>query len=86
VAVILLNQEASTNLNYTVRLNTATIAGTNPLKVNVDAGLAMESSGTIVAQSTILLVFNASGVLTKKIEYTVSQASSNAAPTVTTYP
>jgi hypothetical protein len=84
-AVIILNQELSTSFNYTVRLNTAPASGVNPLKINVDAGLAMESNGTIAAQSTILLVFDATGVLKKKIEYTVGNATSNAAPTVTLY-
>lgn len=84
VAVILINQEASTGFSYTVRLNNASIAGTSTLKVNADAGLAMEASGTIAAQSTILLVFDATGVLKKKIEYTVSGAAQ--APVVTNYP
>lgn len=83
-AVILLNQELSTSFTYTVRLNNTAITDTSTLKVNVDSGLAMATSGTIGAQSTILLVFDASGVLRKKIEYTVSGAAS--APTVTNYP
>ena len=52
---------------------------------DVDAGLAIESSGTIGTESTLLLVFDASGVLKKKIVYTQSNATSNQAPTVTNY-
>jgi hypothetical protein len=86
IAVIMLNQETSTSFNYTVRLNTAAVSGTNALKINVDAGLAMESSGTIASQSTILLVFDSFGVLKKKIEYRlVGHANSNLPPTVTLY-
>jgi len=86
IAVILLNQESSTSFNYTVRLNTAAVSGTNPLKINVDAGVAMESSGTLASQSTILLVFDSFGVLKKKIEYRlVGHANSDLPPTVTTY-
>ncbi|HEY0139736.1 MAG TPA: fibronectin type III domain-containing protein [Thermoanaerobaculia bacterium] len=85
-AVIILNQETSTSFPYTVRLNNASISS-GTLKVNVDAGLAMETTGTIAAQSTILLVFNASGVLTKKIEYKLAgQADQNQGPITTNYP
>ena len=84
-AVLLMNQESSTNLTYTVRLDNTYSSDGSALKVAVDAGLALQSSGTIAAQSTILLVFDASGVLKKKIEYTVANASANAAPTVTNY-
>ncbi|HYR29024.1 MAG TPA: fibronectin type III domain-containing protein [Thermoanaerobaculia bacterium] len=86
VAVLLMNQDQTNSFNYTVRLNTGTVSGSNPLKVNVDAGLAVESSGTIATESTILLVFNSSGTLTKKIEYKLyGHANSNLPPTVTNY-
>ncbi|HEY0371799.1 MAG TPA: fibronectin type III domain-containing protein [Thermoanaerobaculia bacterium] len=68
IAVIILNQETATNFDYKVRLNNDTIT-TNTLRINVDAGVAAETTGTIAAQSTILLVFNSSGTLTKTIEY-----------------
>lgn len=68
VAVIILNQEESTDLSYTVRLNTSTIA-TGTFKVNVDAAMTGEASGTIDRQSTIVLIFDANGALRKKIEY-----------------
>jgi hypothetical protein len=68
VAVILLNQEQSTDLSYTVRLNTTTIA-TSTLKVNVDAAMTGEASGTIDRQSSIVLIFDSGGALRKKIEY-----------------
>ena len=86
VAVLLMNQEYDTNFSYTVRLDLSTPAGGSALKVNVDAGLPMEATGTIVSQSTILLVFDSSGALRKKIEYRLAgQADANWPPTVTTY-
>ena len=68
VAVMILNQEQSTDLSYTVRLNTSAIT-TGTLKVNVDAAMTGEASGTIARQSTIVLIFDAGGALTKTIEY-----------------
>lgn len=85
VAVLLMNQDQTNSFSYTVRLNTAAIA-TGTLKVNVDAGLAMETSGTIATESSILLVFDATGTLRKKIEYKLNgNANQNLPPTVTLY-
>jgi hypothetical protein len=68
VAVMILNQEESTDLPYTVRLNTSAIT-TGTLKVNVNATMTGEASGTIDRQSSIVLIFDAGGVLQKTIEY-----------------
>lgn len=68
VVVMILNQEESTDLSYTVRLNTSAIT-TGTLRVNVNAAMTGEASGTIDRQSSIVLVFNASGALQKTIEY-----------------
>jgi hypothetical protein len=85
-AVLIMNQDQTNSFNYTVRLNTGAVSGSNPLKINVDAGLAVESSGTIATESTILLVFDAAGTLKKKIEYKLyGHANSGLAPTVTNY-
>jgi hypothetical protein len=86
VAVMILNQDNASSFNYTVRLDTGTVSGTNALKVNVDAGIAVEYSGTIATESTIVLVFNTSGVIQKKIEYKLhGHADANLPPTVTNY-
>ena len=86
-AVLIMNQDQSSNLTYRVRLNTGSVTGTETVKINVDSGLAVENTGTIAAESTILLVFNASGTLTKKIEYKLyGHANNNLPPTVTNYP
>lgn len=81
VAVMLLNMEESTDLPYTVRLNTSAIA-TGTLKVNVNAAMTGETSGTIDRQSSIVLIFDAGGALRKKIEYKRFGAS---APVETIY-
>ncbi|HVG25400.1 MAG TPA: fibronectin type III domain-containing protein [Thermoanaerobaculia bacterium] len=84
-AVLLMNQDQVNAMTYTVRLNMATVSSST-LKVNVDAGLAVESSGTIATESTLLLVFDSAGVLRKKIEYKLNgHANNNLPPTVTTY-
>jgi hypothetical protein len=86
-AVLIMNQSKTTSFPYTVRLDMAAIAGSSTLKVNVDAGMSVESSGTISTESSIILVFDASGILKKKIEYKRNgHASSNLPPSVTTYP
>jgi hypothetical protein len=69
-----------------VRLNTAAVSGSNPLKINVNAGAAVEYTGAIANQSTTLLIFNAQGAIIKKYEYSITEnAMANLAPTVTEY-
>jgi hypothetical protein len=86
IAVLIMNQETASSFNYTVRLDTGTVTGANPLKINVDAGVAVEYDDTLAAESSVVLVFDATGTLKKKIEYTRSgHAASNLPPTVTSY-
>jgi hypothetical protein len=85
-AVVILNEDNVNGYNYTLRLDNTPPSGTDALKINVDAGFALQSTGTIATESTILLVFDANGVLRKKIEYKLNgHANSNLPPTVTTY-
>jgi hypothetical protein len=73
IAVLIMNQnQGSTSMDYTVRLDTGTVSGTRPLKVSVDAGVAVEYTNTIAPESTVVLVFNSSGTLTKRVEYRLS--------------
>jgi hypothetical protein len=84
IQVMIMNQDLSNNFNYTVRLDNATVTASTPLKVNIDAGLAIQYTENIPAQSTVLLTFNTSGVLVKKTEYSLTNhAMANLAPTVT---
>lgn len=86
IAVMIMNQETSASFNYTVRLNTGTVSGTNLLKVKIDAGVAAEYNGTIAPESSIVLLFSPSGVITKKIEYTrAGHAAFEDPPSVTSY-
>lgn len=86
VSVLILNEELAGTYNYTVRLNATAITGTNPLKINVNAGIAVEYTGSITNQSTTLLIFNAQGQIVKKYEYSLTgNAMANLAPTVTEF-
>jgi hypothetical protein len=84
ITVMVMNQELSSSYNFAVRLNGSAVNSANPLKINVNAGVNVEYSDVIPAQSTMLFVFNAQGALVKKVEYSLAQhAASNLAPTVT---
>lgn len=86
IQVMLMNQDLTNNYNYSVRLDNSTVTGSQPLKVNINAGLAIQYDETIPAQSTLLLTFNSAGVLIKKTEYSLTNhAAANLAPTVTQY-
>lgn len=86
IVIMIMNQEETTNYNYTVRLNTSAVGGSNPLKINVDAGVSQEYSDYIENQSSVLLIFNTSGSLIKKCEYTLSNhALANIGPTCTEF-
>lgn len=80
IAVLILNQESATSYDYKVQLNTTAVT-TNTLRINVEAGVNASTTGTIADESTILLLFDSSGVLKKKIEY---KADGNP-PVLTTY-
>lgn len=84
ISVMILNQDETTNYNYTVRLNSNSISGNSPLKININANLDKEYVGSINSQSTVLLVFDISGNLLKKIEYKMDgHANNNLPPTET---
>lgn len=84
--VMILNQDLANNVNFTVRLGSGAVSGNNALKINVDAGISVEYNGVIQGQSSMLLVFNNSGVIVKKIEYTLTgHALANLPPTVNEY-
>jgi hypothetical protein len=86
ISVMIMNEELSTNYNYTVRLSNSTVSGNNPLKIAVNAGVNIEYNESIQAQSSLVLTFNTAGVLIKKTVYSLSgNAVANQPPTVTTY-
>jgi hypothetical protein len=86
IAVVIMNQETATSFDYTIRLASGTVTGTRALKVRIPAevtgaNIEYNSTSSIGPESTIVLVFDRSGVLTKRTVYT----STSSAP-VTTYP
>ena len=84
ICVMVMNEDLTNNYNYTVKLNTSAVSGSNPLKININANVATEYTDVIPAQSTMLLVFNASGGLIKKYEYSLNgHALAGLAPTLT---
>ena len=81
--VMVLNQDLN-SFKYTVRLNNDAVSGTNALKININAGFAKETTGSIDGQSTTMLTFDASGNLVKRTEYKLyGNADVDKAPTVT---
>jgi hypothetical protein len=86
IAVMLMNQESSSKYGYTVRLDTGTVSGKDRLKVNVNAGVGAQYSGTISSESTIVLIFDTTGAIKRTIEYKLyGNADANLPPTVTEY-
>ncbi|MCB2406565.1 carbohydrate-binding protein [Hymenobacter lucidus] len=80
-AVMVLNESDITNYDFTVQLDAATVPGTAPLKINVPAGINAAYNDRIYAQSTLVLLFNSQGALTKKIVYSLQHAQQTLPPT-----
>lgn len=86
ICVFIMNQEQTVDHTFTVRLNSAAIAGNSTLKINANANVQAEYTDMIPNQSTLLLVFNKSGGLVRKCEYTAANhAANNLPPTCTPY-
>ncbi len=84
IKVMIMNQDLTASYNYTLRLNTGTVSGSNPLKMNIDAGVAVEYADNIPNQTSVMLTFNSAGVLTRKCVYSLTgNALAGTAPTCT---
>ena len=81
LSVMLLNEDAFDH-TFSLRLDGGTVLGAGDTKINVAANLAAEYSGTIGQQSTVVLVFDATGGLLKRVTYSLALNISNAAPVV----
>ncbi|MGI4872097.1 MAG: carbohydrate-binding protein [Janthinobacterium lividum] len=79
-AVMLLNKSDATDYPFTVQLDASTVPGTAALKVNVPAGISASYTDKIFNQSTLVLLFNSQGVLTRKITYSLQHAQNNLPP------
>ncbi|UOQ98707.1 DUF5010 C-terminal domain-containing protein [Hymenobacter sp. 5317J-9] len=80
-AVMVLNESDVTDYDFTVQLNGATVPGTAPLKINVPADINAAYTDKIFAQSTLVLLFDAQGALTRKIVYSLEHAQGALPPT-----
>ncbi|MGI4863425.1 MAG: carbohydrate-binding protein [Janthinobacterium lividum] len=80
-AVLLLNESDATDYNFTVQLDASTVPGSAALKVNVPAGLNAAYTDKIYNQSTLVLLFNSQGALTRKIVYSLQHAQNTLPPT-----
>jgi PKD repeat protein len=86
VAVLVMNEELTTNYPYTVRLNTAAVSGTNPLKININANIAVEYNDVIASQSSVLLTFDLAGNITQRTVYSLTtHALASLPPAVTNF-
>jgi hypothetical protein len=83
IAVMVLNETQSPK-SYVVRLNEADIGPNADAKLNVWAGVKKsypaDQTNTIPAETTLMLIFNASGGLVKKISYSVKDAINGNGP------
>ncbi len=81
IAVMIMNQDTATDLNYTLRLNNDSILNNDALKIYATVGLAHQYSDTISAESTQVLVFSSAGSLIKQCSYALSiHAANNMGP------
>lgn len=72
VAVLVMNQDL-TEFKYNLRLDkNSGMAGAPSLTVNVNANIPKEYADTIAGQSSVLLLFDMSGRLVQKYEYTLN--------------
>ncbi len=73
-AVMLLNKSNTDNYDFTVQLSTAAVPGSAAYKINVPAGINVAYTDNIYAQSTLVLLFDNSGALVRKITYSLAHA------------
>jgi hypothetical protein len=83
--VLVMNMDSAQNFNFNMRLNATSITASAPLKINVDAGIGFDFTGSIQNQSTVLYKFDDSGILLEKCEYTIDLAAMNRPPSCTEY-
>lgn len=86
ITVLILNEDQTNNYNYVVDLNNNKTGLNNGLIININAEINREYTGVIASQSTVLLIFNTSGEIIKKYEYSLQEnAMANLAPTYTEF-
>lgn len=81
VCVLIMNQDLSNGMNFSLALNSAPISGNAAVKLNIDAGISSPYFSEFVpAQSTILLRFDLNGNPIEKISYTLNDHAVNNLP------
>jgi hypothetical protein len=84
IAVIITNQSSGSKYKYTVKLSNNGASGSDPVKLNIDAGVNKEFKDEIAAQSTTLLIFDIEGNIIRKCEYKLNgNADKDIPPTCT---
>jgi hypothetical protein len=84
VSVVLLNESLDQSYAFGVRLDNGPLTQPRAVTVAVDAAVHAEYASTIPAQSTLLLVFDAAGNVTKRMEYAITDARAATPPRVGT--
>jgi hypothetical protein len=74
LAVMILNEELTQTYHFTLHLSAAAPASADPLDIHIDSGLTGEVSGDIGQQATAVLLFDGQGKLTKRIDYSITDA------------
>jgi hypothetical protein len=84
VSVLLANESLDQAYDFGIRLDNGKLVQQRTVTVQVDAALAAEFDGTIAAESSMLLVFDPTGKLVKRIEYAIADARGALPPRDTT--
>lgn len=84
--LLILNYNENTNFDTRIRLDNATITGSEVLKINVDGGVAKEIIFTVAANSTHLLELNSCGVLINQLVYSQTNANNDEPPEIVITP
>lgn len=83
ITLIIMNQHNSENYNFEVNLNGKTAKSKADLIILVNGKITKTYTGSIPNQSTLLLVFDKSGNLIKKMEYNLALNIKNLPPLTT---
>ncbi len=85
ISCMLVNKSNVTNYSYALQLSEQPITDAATLKINLFADVNVLYKDVITAQTTVVLVFDKTGVLLKKIVYGITEATAQLAPIVTNY-
>ncbi|MCB8998775.1 MAG: carbohydrate-binding protein [Bacteroidales bacterium] len=82
IALMILNKDLVNNYNYSLRLDMSAVVKPSDLQIKVNAGKNIEISGNISKYSTQMLVFDTSGIMTKRYTYTSADADLRGEPLI----